>query len=980
MNNFDSDELYITTACVAGLLRDDDSINNIMMPLYEHFGKNLFLEIQSHPQEIQKVINEKAKYYSTKLGLNLIAACDSHYIYPEQSADRRAMLNGKGIEYNEEDEFILDYPDYDTLYDRFVKQGVFTKSEIEQALEQTLIFDDCEDIYLDKEIKMPTIYPELNDEQKLELLAYDIDKGLKKLYPNEWEHQRRINTNNGIDDYRNYVKKILNIGKLKQSDQNDKSYEDNILSLSTKYVGNDELPDNSNDYMEPTKDGLKAYLKSELAIRHEFYCLLNTISIHTSDYFLFNTNLIELAIKKYGGILTRTGRGSCAAYLINRMLGITQIDRTKINLPLYPERFMSEARLLENRAMPDIDMNVVDQKPFVDAAKELLGEYSCYPMVAYGTMKIGEAFRNICRAHNLDFYEYNEIAKNIEKYYDDEKWKPLIEEAQKYIDTVISISPHPCAHLIMDKDIREEIGITKIGDVYCALITSSEADEWKYLKDDFLVVSVWLIISDVFKEIGQDILTVDELDKLLDDKVWSLFEKGLTCTLNQVDGEWATSLIKKYKPRSKEELAKFVACIRPSFNSLRDTFISRTPYTSGSKYIDNIFYQTDNFILFQENIMSYFEKLGIPPSESIGLIKKISKKHITQEDFDTLEERLLNGWIKLTGSEDGFRETWDNMQDSLNYSFNSSHAIAVAEDSLYCAYLKANYPLQYYTVCFNIYSKDEDKTARLTSELQYFKIKLKNIKFRYSRSQYSYDIDTNIIYKSVGSIKFMNADVAEELYELRNNTYNGFIDVLYDLKNISINSKQLDILIKLDYFSEFGNSAELLQIVEYFNLFKQGEAKMMSKNKFDDGIIRDIVERYSKVTEKKYILLSVDSIIKEIEEYIILKQIDDFSVPEKISYQLEYLGYIALDADRNDKLANRKVVITDIKKLKQKSNGRIWAVQVSTYSLVNHKNGEFTIYNSLFTKKELKKYDIIVINDYHKQNSFWYIDSYDKVT
>ena len=87
----------------------------------------------------------------------------------------------------------------------------------------------------------------------------------------------------------------------------------------------------------------------------------------------------------------------------------TQLDRFKLNIKLYPERFMSTARLLENHALPDIDYNVVSQEPFVKAAKELLGEYGCYPMIAYGTMQIGEAFRNVCRTHGLEYDEYNEV-------------------------------------------------------------------------------------------------------------------------------------------------------------------------------------------------------------------------------------------------------------------------------------------------------------------------------------------------------------------------------------------------------------------------------------------------------------------------------------------------------------------------------------------------------------------------------------------
>ena len=92
---------------------------------------------------------------------------------------------------------------------------------------------------------------------------------------------------------------------------------------------------------------------------------------------------------------------------------------------------MSTARLLENRALPDIDFNVVSQEPFQKASKELLGEHGCYPMVAYGTMKDGEAFRNVCRSHDIPYDDFNEVAKNIDDYAEDPKWKPLIEESKK---------------------------------------------------------------------------------------------------------------------------------------------------------------------------------------------------------------------------------------------------------------------------------------------------------------------------------------------------------------------------------------------------------------------------------------------------------------------------------------------------------------------------------------------------------------------
>ena len=72
---------------------------------------------------------------------------------------------------------------------------------------------------------------------------------------------------------------------------------------------------------------------------------------------------------------------------------------------------------------------------------------------------------------------------------------------------------------------------------------------------------------------------------------------------------------------------------------------------------------------------------------------------------------------------------------------------------------------------------------------------------------------SNSIYKGLASIKYMNEKVADELYSLKDCVFDDFIDVLETVHECtSINSRQLDILIKLDFFSEFGKSQKLLDI------------------------------------------------------------------------------------------------------------------------------------------------------------------------
>lgn len=812
------DDIYLTSACVAGLMHDEDSIELLLKPLVEHFGQNFFLEVQNHQDEFQKEINKKCLQFSKKYGLKLIAANDSHYIYPEDSKDRLEFLKGKGINYGDEDTYVLDYPDYNTMFSRFQKQGVLTDKEIEEAIDNTRIFENCEEIYLDKEIKMPSAYLNLSPDEKIKELKKHINKKFAEI--REEEH---------IDG-----------------------------------------------------EQLKKYIEG---IRQEMQTIIDTKEINTADYFLLNEKIVDLAVHKYNGVLTRTGRGSCGGFYINRILGMTQIDRFTSPIKLYPERFISTARLLENRAMPDIDYNVASQEPFVLASREVLGEHSVYPMIAYGTMQIGEAFRNVCRSHGLEFDEFNDVAKNIDNYLEDPKWKPYIEEAEKYVDVVVSASVHPCAHAMDNKDLRYEYGVVKIGNALCVMITSGEADYWKILKDDFLIVSIWGIIADTFKLIGKPIITVNQLLNDLDDRVWDLYANGITCTLNQVDSDYATSLMKKYKVRSVGELAQFTAAVRPSFDAWRDAFIYRKPFTTGSKYLDDVLSETRGMITFQETLMTYFQWLGITPAESIGLIKKISKKKIHPEDFKNLEDRLKAQWIKNTGSIDKFDDTWQMVQGCMSYGFAAPHALATAIDSLYGAWLKVHYPLEYYSVVFRYYEGDMERTNKLTEELKYFNISLKNIQFGHSAGSYKINKEENSIYKGLGSIKYCNVEVGDKLYELsQSKRYNSFVEILKDFPG---DSRQLDILIKLGYFSDFGSIGKLLKIVEIYNQY--GSKTIIKKDQCT--IDKDIMLQYATETEKQYRLKDKDGFINYLLGDITYKE---YPITQRIKDEKEYLGYVSL--------------------------------------------------------------------------------------
>lgn len=887
----DKDDIFITTACVAGFLRDEDSVNGIFLPLLEHFGENLMLEVQTHDDPLQIEINKKAILFSQKYNLKLIAANDSHYIGESGKEERLELLKGKHINYGSEDDFILDFPTAETMIKRFEKQKVLSESQIKSAIENTMVFDECEEIQLDYSIKMPTIYPDLTPKQRVSLLKKEVNKRFSKIRKEE---------NIGEEEFKKY------------------------------------------------RDG----------IRYEMKIIEDTNEeVHTADYFLFNEKNVELAVNKYGGVLTRGGRGSCGSFYINRILGMTQLDRFKINLPLFPDRFASTARLLENRSLPDIDFNVKEQEPFVKASRELLGEHGCYPMYAPGTMQISEAFRNVCRSKGMEFDEFNSVAKDIDSYMDDEKWKPIINEANKYVGTIVSGSVHPCAHILSDKNLLYEYGVTRLGENLCVLITSSEADEYKVLKNDYLIVKVWKLIDETFKEIGKPIIPANQLLTSIknDNRIWDLFKNGITCTLNQVDSDNGSQQAKRYKITSFEDGAHIAAAIRPSFDSWRESFLNRGKYTTGSNLLDDVLSDTHGYILFQESLMQYFDWLGVTPAESIGLIKKISKKKIKPEDFANLESRLRKQWIVNTGSENMFDETWNMIQSCMSYGFCSAHAAATSLDMCYGAYLKVNYPLEYYSVCFNNYSDDQVRTNKLKKELEYFNIKLSEIKFRHSISKYTYNKKTNTIYKGMSSIKFIGDNVGDDLYKLKDKEYGDFIDLLIDIKNTSVNSKQLDILIKLNFFSEFGEINMLLKQVELFEqIYGKKQFKIEKLETMNLPI--DIIEKHCKKRTEKILKEFNDvELLKDLVTHIKYKKT---SLLDILSYQNELYGYVTYV---DSSISKRLYFVSNIKKSKS-------LVTISLYEIYSGRTREVKMWTSQFDRNPFSEKDILNIHSIEKKH------------
>lgn len=424
--------VVVTTACVASrMFKEDDWEEKFLLPLLNHFGRdNFFLEVQSHCSPVQIEYNKMILAVKRKYNMRLMHANDSHFIYPNEMKYRDAFLKAKGIKYEDESDFALDYPSAEDICMRYLQQGVLNKYEIVEAVENTLIFDNATGIILDKEFKIPKIKEDVI-KREMHDSSFDCsndDKVLSEIIKRAWSKEKGRVKATRLPEYREAIK-----------------YEMDII----KRCG-------------------------------------------MARYFTLDHIIVKRAIEEYNAVLTRSGRGSAVSFYINRLLGLTEVDRIKSPITLYPTRFMSAERILSSKSLPDIDLNFADVNPVIQASKDILGEDGIYYMIAYKPLQRSSAFRLWCKSKGYNINDYDEVAKLLgEKNYTDEmfakdnpRWASVLEESKVFRGVIESVAPSPCSFLLLDKPISKEIGLIKVGDVICCALDGYNCDVYKYLKND----------------------------------------------------------------------------------------------------------------------------------------------------------------------------------------------------------------------------------------------------------------------------------------------------------------------------------------------------------------------------------------------------------------------------------------------------------------------------------------------------------------
>ena len=875
------DDIMCTTACVAFWNKySTEELDEIILKLNNHFT-SFYLEVQCHNTESQKKVNQHIMELHYKYNIPIIAGVDSHMIYPDQEDDRNDLLKSNSITYEDEVGWYMDLPSYDELVKRFKEQGILSDSEIKEAIDNTNVTLEFEDIILDRSLKVPVAkqYKDLSQEER--------NKIFEDIIVNEWYSQ--------------------------YNDINESKYDE--------------------------------YIKE---VKHD---IAEIEGCNMADYFIDSYEIMKRGQSEYNGVLTPSGRGSAVSMFLNKLLRLTKVDKVNSPVLMYSERFLTKERVLDSHTPPDIDNNVSEREPFIQAQKDIIGEDGTFDLIAFGTLHYKSAFKMYSRAYELDPQIANEVTKQIDKYeltlkhaeedekdlidifdYVDREYEPLIIGCQQYMGIIDNLKAHPCGTLCYGGDAIEDVGVImvksesqgeKAKETFVAVIESGTIDSFGYLKQDYLIVDSIGLTYDIYREANIEPLSVNELlSKIENDKAtWDIYANGHTMCINQCEQKKSTEKVMKFSPKNIAELTQFVAGIRPSFQSMYKVFEQRQHFDYGIKAFDDLIqdqYCSSSFILYQEHLMKVLGFAGFPMSETYTIIKAISKKkdYIIKGAKEKFIPNFAQAIINTKETEDIDKATemaekvWRVVEDSAAYGFNSAHAYCMAIDSVTLAWLKAHYPLEFYKVALQRYTRkgDKDKVTALKAEMLEMGYKLKPIKFGDDNRDFVIDRENNCISQTMSSIKNMQKIAPDILYNigLHKEELNGLFFIFNKINKTKLNKKSLDILIKLNYFSEYGDINYVLyeldiykstkEVLDKFKDCKQLKKTDCEKYNIDEEVIRKLS---GKETEKlfkdinseelyNYILDNYQKIIELISKQYIYKPTEKI---EEIAYEVGLSGY-----------------------------------------------------------------------------------------
>lgn len=970
-----SNNIITTSACIAGPLSKLSEDN----PWYDKLARKIdYYEVQPHPDaDAQKFLNRELADLAKKNHKKIILGTDCHSLGKYENECRDILMAYKNQYYPDEDSFDLTFHSYDEVHEMVQRQGILTEDEFNEAIESTLeVQEMCEDTIFDTSTKYPILHGSYEEDNKIfdQVLQTELDNKIADgtIPPDEADQYRK-----NCKEENRVFEKLNAKGYMLFEYELDKWAAENGIP---KGPSRGSVGGSSAAYVLGITD-LDAVKYQTIFSR---FMNENRVSEPDIDQDFFDTDREKI----YNHIIERFGvdkTSFIAAFGTSDTKGtISDIVGGLRNQWDAEHLHVFEIKNLKKQ------INDLKEDKILSHKKE-------------NDIKIAEIKKRISELQDQDKQLANKnpytpaLEKQIKNEFaaDEEKARKKYKEIFYYYDgilgTTVSLGEHAAGIVVSPITLFDNYGIVRNtkNDKWLIQLDMNDVHDAHLIKYDILGINTIGIIADTCKMVGIPYMRPQDTN-FEDEAVWNDLPKS-PYGIFQFESAMAYQYMVKMKPKNMDDLSVLSAALRPTGASYRDNIAERKFHKNPLPEIDNILKNSYGYIVYQEQIIQFLTDIcGFSGSDADSIRRAIGKKD--HEAIEKAMPKILDGYCKHSpkSRDIATEEAQEFMQiisDSSSYGFNRSHAVAYSMISYMCGYLRYYYPYEFITSYLNHAVKKED-ILHGTELANTYKIQVLPPKFGLSRSEYTYNKEKKCIVKGIASVKFCNQQLAEDLYSLYHNTPDieslSFMDLLRLITSkVAIRTNQLEILIKINFFSQWGDMGKQLYIYQAFQELKCGEIATFKRDAVpqcmaDIDYTDDVNDKKKDGTDAKSIkITNIDGILRKVNDHIINTDTPKVTIQELAAWQQDYLGYVSIATGKREDV--NTLMVTKLTPLIGRYSSMPWSYRIDAFSIGTGKACTMYCKANIYKLSPIGENDLIVVPKggvYKDNKGYWQLKKF----
>lgn len=437
-----------------------------------------------------------------------------------------------------------------------------------------------------------------------------------------------------------------------------------------------------------------------------------------APYFLIVSDIVRFAESRD---IPAVGRGSAANSLVAYALGITRVDPFRYNL--YFERFLNRSR----RDCPDIDLDLCwrGRDEVLDYVYERYGAGRVAMISTINTFQARAAVRETAKALGFTEQEIGPVTRVIPHYGagdlrqllrslpegsrldpDAEPLKSVLDISQSIVGFPRHLATHACGTVIAPESLTRYVPLERAAKgIVVTQFDKDPIEQLGLVKMDLLGHRALSAIHDTvaavrsFRDPAFDIEALPDPDPA----TAALLRAGDTIGCFQIESPAMRGLLRKLQAVTCNALIQAVALVRPgaSGSGMKQHFIDRLhgrePVAYPHPSMEQALSDTHGVMIYQEDVLKVAHAVaGMTLDEADNLRRVMSKKRGAREMARSMK-RFLEGAAAQGVPDASALEIWELIANFASYAYCKAHAATYGELAYQCVWLKAHYPVEYFT-------------------------------------------------------------------------------------------------------------------------------------------------------------------------------------------------------------------------------------------------------------------------------------------